>query len=254
MDVTLRAAMTPSDESRFLDNGFYVGPNFFSYMDVTGVRLTQDSSPNNDGIILLNLRNGWAVSAYFADQQKQDGVFIFNFFFNMLRNRDMHAYMPYSAQPVYNQGYNPYGQPMNQGFYPQAPYGQPMNQGFNPQAPYGQPMNQGFNPQAPYGQPMNPCFNPQAPYGQPMNQGFNPQAPYGQPMNQGSNPQAQQQPMNQAAPAFNPAAQTPEPQAVEPEPTPADPYQEVAELKKLLDDGTISQQEFDEKKKEILGL
>ena len=212
MDVTLRAAMTPSDESRFLDNGFYVGPNFFSYMDVTGVRLTQDSSPNNDGIILLNLRNGWAVSAYFADQQKQDGVFIFNFFFNMLRNRDMHAYMPYSAQPVYNQGYNPYGQPMNQGFYPQAPYGQPMNQGFNPQAPYGQPMNQG------------------------------------------SNPQAQQQPMNQAAPAFNPAAQTPEPQAVEPEPTPADPYQEVAELKKLLDDGTISQQEFDEKKKEILGL
>ena len=155
MDVTLRAAMTPSDESRFLDNGFYVGPNFFSYMDVTGVRLTQDSSPNNDGIILLNLRNGWAVSAYFADQQKQDGVFIFNFFFNMLRNRDMHAYMPYSAQPVYNQGYNPYGQPMNQGFYPQAPYGQPMNQGFNPQAPYGQPMNQGFNPQAPYGQPMN---------------------------------------------------------------------------------------------------
>ena len=226
MDVTLRAAMTPSDESRFLDNGFYVGPNFFSYMDVTGVRLTQDSSPNNDGIILLNLRNGWAVSAYFADQQKQDGVFIFNFFFNMLRNRDMHAYMPYSAQPVYNQGYNPYGQPMNQGFYPQAPYGQPMNQGFNPQAPYGQPMNQGFNPQAPYGQPMN----------------------------QGSNPQAQQQPMNQAAPAFNPAAQTPEPQAVEPEPTPADPYQEVAELKKLLDDGTISQQEFDEKKKEILGL
>ena len=226
MDVTLRAAMTPSDESRFLDNGFYVGPNFFSYMDVTGVRLTQDSSPNNDGIILLNLRNGWAVSAYFADQQKQDGVFIFNFFFNMLRNRDMHAYMPYSAQPVYNQGYNPYGQPMNQGFYPQAPYGQPMNQGFNPQAPYGQPMNQGFNPQAPYGQPMN----------------------------QGFNPQAQQQPMNQAAPAFNPAAQTPEPQAVEPEPTPADPYQEVAELKKLLDDGTISQQEFDEKKKEILGL
>ena len=212
MDVTLRAAMTPSDESRFLDNGFYVGPNFFSYLDVTGVRLTQDSSPNNDGIILLNLRNGWAVSAYFADQQKQDGVFIFNFFFNMLRNRDMHAYMPYSAQPVYNQGYNPYGQPMNQGFYPQAPYGQPMNQGFNPQAPYGQPMNQGFNPQA------------------------------------------QQQPMNQAAPAFNPAAQTPEPQAVEPEPTPADPYQEVAELKKLLDDGTISQQEFDEKKKEILGL
>ena len=212
MDVTLRAAMTPSDESRFLDNGFYVGPNFFSYMDVTGVRLTQDSSPNNDGIILLNLRNGWAVSAYFADQQKQDGVFIFNFFFNMLRNRDMHAYMPYSAQPVYNQGYNPYGQPMNQGFYPQAPYGQPLNQGFNPQAPYGQPMNQG------------------------------------------SNPQAQQQPMNQAAPAFNPAAQTPEPQAVEPEPTPADPYQEVAELKKLLDDGTISQQEFDEKKKEILGL
>ena len=212
MDVTLRAAMTPSDESRFLDNGFYVGPNFFSYMDVTGVRLTQDSSPNNNGIILLNLRNGWAVSAYFADQQKQDGVFIFNFFFNMLRNRDMHAYMPYSAQPVYNQGYNPYGQPMNQGFYPQAPYGQPMNQGFNPQAPYGQPMNQGFYPQA------------------------------------------QQQPMNQAAPAFNPAAQTPEPQAVEPEPTPADPYQEVAELKKLLDDGTISQQEFDEKKKEILGL
>ena len=211
MDVTLRAAMTPSDESRFLDNGFYVGPNFFSYMDVTGVRLTQDSSPNNDGIILLNLRNGWAVSAYFADQQKQDGVFIFNFFFNMLRNRDMHAYMPYSAQPVYNQGYNPDGQPMNQGFYPQAPYGQPMNQGFNPQAPYGQPMNQGFNPQA-------------------------------------------QQPMNQVAPAFNPAAQTPEPQAVEPEPTPADPYQEVAELKKLLDDGTISQQEFDEKKKEILGL
>ena len=198
MDVTLRAAMTPSDESRFLDNGFYVGPNFFSYMDVTGVRLTQDSSPNNDGIILLNLRNGWAVSAYFADQQKQDGVFIFNFFFNMLRNRDMHAYMPYSAQPVYNQGYNPYGQPMNQGFNPQAPYGQPMNQGFNPQV--------------------------------------------------------QQQPMNQAAPAFNPAAQTPEPQAVEPEPTPADPYQEVAELKKLLDDGTISQQEFDEKKKEILGL
>lgn len=198
MDVTLRAAMTPSDESRFLDNGFYVGPNFFSYMDVTGVRLTQDSSPNNDGIILLNLRNGWAVSAYFADQQKQDGVFIFNFFFNMLRNRDMHAYMPYSAQPVYNQGYNPYGQPMNPGFYPQAPYGQPLNQGFNPQA--------------------------------------------------------QQQPMNQAAPAFNPAAQTPEPQAVEPEPTPADPYQEVAELKKLLDDGTISQQEFDEKKKEILGL
>ena len=198
MDVTLRAAMTPSDESRFLDNGFYVVPNFFSYMDVTGVRLTQDSSPNNDGIILLNLRNGWAVSAYFADQQKQDGVFIFNFFFNMLRNRDMHAYMPYSAQPVYNQGYNPYGQPMNQGFNPQAPYGQPMNQGFNPQA--------------------------------------------------------QQQPMNQAAPAFNPAAQTPEPQAVEPEPTPADPYQEVAELKKLLDDGTISQQEFDEKKKEILGL
>ena len=198
MDVTLRAAMTPSDESRFLDNGFYVGPNFFSYMDVTGVRLTQDSSPNNDGIILLNLRNGWAVSAYFADQQKQDGVFIFNFFFNMLRNRDMHAYMPYSAQPVYNQGYNPYGQPMNPGFYPQTPYGQPMNQG--------------------------------------------------------SNPQAQQQPMNQAAPAFNPAAQTPEPQAVEPEPTPADPYQEVAELKKLLDDGTISQQEFDEKKKEILGL
>ena len=197
MDVTLRAAMTPSDESRFLDNGFYVGPNFFSYMDVTGVRLTRDSSPNNDGIILLNLRNGWAVSAYFADQQKQDGVFIFNFFFNMLRNRDMHAYMPYSAQPVYNQGYNPYGQPMNQGFNPQAPYGQPMNQGFNPQA---------------------------------------------------------QQPMNQAAPAFNPAAQTPEPQAVEPEPTPADPYQEVAELKKLLDDGTISQQEFDEKKKEILGL
>lgn len=198
MDVTLRAAMTPSDESRFLDNGFYVGPNFFSYMDVTGVRLTRDSSPNNDGIILLNLRNGWAVSAYFADQQKQDGVFIFNFFFNMLRNRDMHAYMPYSAQPVYNQGYNPYGQPMNQGFNPQAPYGQPMNQGFNPQV--------------------------------------------------------QQQPMNQAAPAFNPAAQTPEPQAVEPEPTPADPYQEVAELKKLLDDGTISQQEFDEKKKEILGL
>lgn len=197
MDVTLRAAMTPSDESRFLDNGFYVGPNFFSYMDVTGVRLTRDSSPNNDGIILLNLRNGWAVSAYFADQQKQDGVFIFNFFFNMLRNRDMHAYMPYSAQPVYNQGYNPYGQPMNQGFNPQAPYGQPMNQGSNPQA---------------------------------------------------------QQPMNQAAPAFNPAAQTPEPQAVEPEPTPADPYQEVAELKKLLDDGTISQQEFDEKKKEILGL
>ena len=184
MDVTLRAAMTPSDESRFLDNGFYVGPNFFSYLDVTGVRLTQDSSPNNDGIILLNLRNGWAVSAYFADQQKQDGVFIFNFFFNMLRNRDMHAYMPYSAQPVYNQGYNPYGQPMNQGY----------------------------------------------------------------------NHQAQQQPMNQAAPAFNPAAQTPEPQAVEPEPTPADPYQEVAELKKLLDDGTISQQEFDEKKKEILGL
>jgi hypothetical protein len=184
MDVTLRAAMTPSDESRFLDNGFYVGPNFFSYMDVTGVRLTQDSSPNNDGIILLNLRNGWAVSAYFADQQKQDGVFIFNFFFNMLRNRDMHAYMPYSAQPVYNQGYNPYGQPMNQGF----------------------------------------------------------------------NPQAQQQPMNQAAPAFNPAAQTPEPQAVEPEPTPADPYQEVAELKKLLDDGIISHQEFDGKKKEILGL
>ena len=211
MDVTLRAAMTPSDESRFLDNGFYVGPNFFSYMDVTGVRLTQDSSPNNDGIILLNLRNGWAVSAYFADQQKQDGVFIFNFFFNMLRNRDMHAYMPYSAQPVYNQGYNPYQQPMNQGFNPQAPYGQPMNQGFNPQAPYGQPMNQGFNPQA-------------------------------------------QQPMNQAAPAFNPAAQTPESQAVEPETTPADPYQEVAELKKLLDDGTISQQEFDEKKKEILGL
>ena len=198
MDITLRAAMTPSDESRFLDNGFYVGPNFFSYMDVTGVRLTQDSSPNNDGIILLNLRNGWAVSAYFADQQKQDGVFIFNFFFNMLRNRDMHAYMPYSAQPVYNQGYNPYGQPMNQGFNPQAPYGQPMNQGYNHQA--------------------------------------------------------QQQPMNQAAPAFNPAAQTPEPQAVEPEPTPADPYQEVAELKKLLDDGTISQQEFDEKKKEILGL
>ena len=198
MDITLRAALTPSDESRFLDNGFYVGPNFFSYMDVTGVRLTQDSSPNNDGIILLNLRNGWAVSAYFADQQKQDGVFIFNFFFNMLRNRDMHAYMPYSAQPVYNQGYNPYGQPMNQGFNPQAPYGQPMNQGYNHQA--------------------------------------------------------QQQPMNQAAPAFNPAAQTPEPQAVEPEPTPADPYQEVAELKKLLDDGTISQQEFDEKKKEILGL
>ena len=198
MDITLRAAMTPSDESRFLDNGFYVGPNFFSYLDVTGVRLTQDSSPNNDGIILLNLRNGWAVSAYFADQQKQDGVFIFNFFFNMLRNRDMHAYMPYSAQPVYNQGYNPYGQPMNQGFNPQAPYGQPMNQGYNHQA--------------------------------------------------------QQQPMNQAAPAFNPAAQTPEPQAVEPEPTPADPYQEVAELKKLLDDGTISQQEFDEKKKEILGL
>jgi len=225
MDVTLRAAMTPSDESRFLDNGFYVGPNFFSYMDVTGVRLTQDSSPNNDGIILLNLRNGWAVSAYFADQQKQDGVFIFNFFFNMLRNRDMHAYMPYSAQPVYNQGYNPYQQPMNQGF--------------NPQAPYGQPMNQGFYPQTPYGQPMNPGFYPQAPYGQPMNQGFNPQA---------------QQPMNQVAPAFNPAAQTPEPQAVEPEPTPADPYQEVAELKKLLDDGTISQQEFDEKKKEILGL
>jgi len=211
MDVTLRAAMTPSDESRFLDNGFYVGPNFFSYMDVTGVRLTQDSSPNNDGIILLNLRNGWAVSAYFADQQKQDGVFIFNFFFNMLRNRDMHAYMPYSAQPVYNQGYNPYQQPMNQGFNPQAPYGQPMNQGFNPQAPYGQPMNPGFYPQA-------------------------------------------QQPMNQAAPAFNPAAQTPESQAVEPETTPADPYQEVAELKKLLDDGTISQQEFDEKKKEILGL
>lgn len=132
MDVTLRAAMTPSDESRFLDNGFYVGPNFFSYMDVTGVRLTRDSSPNNDGIILLNLRNGWAVSAYFADQQKQDGVFIFNFFFNMLRNRDMHAYMPYSAQPVYNQGYNPYQQPMNLGFYPQTPYGQPMNQGFNP--------------------------------------------------------------------------------------------------------------------------
>ena len=225
MDVTLRAAMTPSDESRFLDNGFYVGPNFFSYLDVTGVRLTQDSSPNNDGIILLNLRNGWAVSAYFADQQKQDGVFIFNFFFNMLRNRDMHAYMPYSAQPVYNQGYNPYGQPMNQGFNPQAPYGQPMNQGSNPQAQQ-----------------------------QPMNQGFNPQAPYGQPMNQGYNHQAQQQPMNQAAPAFNPAAQTPEPQAVEPEPTPADPYQEVAELKKLLDDGTISQQEFDEKKKEILGL
>ncbi len=211
MDVTLRAAMTPSDESRFLDNGFYVGPNFFSYMDVTGVRLTRDSSPNNDGIILLNLRNGWAVSAYFADQQKQDGVFIFNFFFNMLRNRDMHAYMPYSAQPVYNQGYNPYQQPMNLGFYPQTPYGQPMNPGFYPQAPYGQPMNQGFNPQA-------------------------------------------QQPMNQVAPAFNPAAQTPEPQAVEPEPTPADPYQEVAELKKLLDDGTISQQEFDEKKKEILGL
>ncbi len=225
MDVRLRAAMTPSDESRFLDNGFYVGPNFFSYMDVTGVRLTQDSSPNNDGIILLNLRNGWAVSAYFADQQKQDGVFIFNFFFNMLRNRDMHAYMPYSAQPVYNQGYNPYQQPMNQGYNPQAPYGQPMNQGYNPQATYGQPMNQGFNPQAPYGQPMN--------------QGFNPQA---------------QQPMNQAAPAFNPAAQTPEPQAVQPEPAPADPYQEVAELKKLLDDGTISQQEFDEKKKEILGL
>ena len=33
-----------------------------------------------------------------------------------------------------------------------------------------------------------------------------------------------------------------------------DPYEKLAKLKKLLDDGVISQEEFDEAKKKLLGV
>ena len=47
-----------------------------------------------------------------------------------------------------------------------------------------------------------------------------------------------------------PVAQQPQQQAQQQE----DPYEKLAKLKKLLDDGVISQEEFDEAKKKLLGV
>ncbi len=128
-------------------------------------------------------------------------------------------------------------QPNNPSTYQPNFGGQPMQQN-----PYGQPQQMQQNP---YGQPMQ-----QNPYGQPQ------QNPYGQPMQQ--DPYAQQaqpqQPMQQ-----DPYAQPTQPaqpaQDMAQQAQPAqDPTAKLIEMKKLLDAGVISQEEFDKVKAQVLGL
>jgi len=122
---------------------------------------------------------------------------------------------------------NPYGQPMQ-------PYGQPMQQN-----PYGQPQ------QNPYGQPQNPYGQPQQPYGQPQPQDPYAQQPYGQPQQQDPYAQQAQQPTQPAQDMSQPA---------QPAQGGQDPTAKLIEMKKLLDAGVISQEEFDKVKAQVLGL
>ena len=111
----------------------------------------------------------------------------------------------------------------------QQPYGQQMQQ------PYGQPQQPYGQPQQPYGQPQQPYGQPQQPYGQP-------QQPYGQPQQPYDQAQQMQQPQQ---PAQDMAQQ---PQQAQ------DPTAKLIEMKKLLDAGVISQEEFDKVKAQVLGL
>ena len=106
---------------------------------------------------------------------------------------------------------------------------QPNFGGQQMQQPYGQQMQQ------PYGQPQQPYGQPQQPYGQP-------QQPYGQPQQPYDQAQQMQQPQQ---PAQDMAQQ---PQQAQ------DPTAKLIEMKKLLDAGVISQEEFDKVKAQVLGL
>ncbi|MBQ1326754.1 MAG: SPFH domain-containing protein [Eubacterium sp.] len=118
----------------------------------------------------------------------------------------------------------------------QQPYGQQMQQPYGqPQQPYGQPQQPYGQPQQPYGQPQQPYGQPQQPYGQP-------QQPYGQPQQPYDQAQQMQQPQQ---PAQDMAQQ---PQQAQ------DPTAKLIEMKKLLDAGVISQEEFDKVKAQVLGL
>ena len=113
---------------------------------------------------------------------------------------------------------------------------QPNFGGQQMQQPYGQQMQQPYGqPQQPYGQPQQPYGQPQQPYGQP-------QQPYGQPQQPYDQAQQMQQPQQ---PAQDMAQQ---PQQAQ------DPTAKLIEMKKLLDAGVISQEEFDKVKAQVLGL
>ena len=71
------------------------------------------------------------------------------------------------------------------------------------------------------------------------------------------NMQSVQQPMPQQPVQEQPTQQQPASQESSPQGQPAvaaDPYEEITKFKKLLDSGIITQEEFDKKKKELLGL
>ena len=99
---------------------------------------------------------------------------------------------------------------------------QPNFGGQQMQQPYGQQMQQ------PYGQPQQPYGQPQQPYGQPQ-----------QPYDQAQQMQQPQQPAQDMAQ---------QPQQAQ------DPTAKLIEMKKLLDAGVISQEEFDKVKAQVLGL
>ncbi len=132
---------------------------------------------------------------------------------------------PSTYQPNFGgqQMQQPYGQQMQQPYgQPQQPYGQPQQPYGQPQQPYGQQMQQ------PYGQPQQPYGQPQQPYGQPQ-----------QPYDQAQQMQQPQQPAQDMAQ---------QPQQAQ------DPTAKLIEMKKLLDAGVISQEEFDKVKAQVLGL
>lgn len=163
-------------------------------------------------------------------------------------------------------------QPVPPGYQPSYQQVPPQGYGHPPAPGYGQPP-QGPQPGHPpqgYGQgypPAAPGYAP-PPAGQQPAQGYAPPPPPGQQPAQGYAPpppgQAPQPPAEQAPPAQPPAGQAPPtpgspeapPQAPAQPPAPAqeDPVAKLGQLKAMLDQGLITQADYDAAKAKVLGL
>ena len=119
------------------------------------------------------------------------------------------------------------------GAAPNGNYGQPMNNGYNQN---GQPMNNGYT------QPTQPMNNGYTQPTQPINNGY---TQPGQPMNNGGVPHRDAAGYEEIRTEAEPPAETKNPGAQ---------AESLRMLEDLLNKGILTQEEFDAKKKQILGL